>query len=170
MKFPALPAPASRKIFKAAMSPTPFSNDGACPRDSATVIGSQLDSSAEPPFTHRLGGFFIWHGPGMKPRFRKLASGIFSPATGPRRFGPKNRHRRRNAGNDQAAAEEPATFSKTRRPAASALGKYYQGHVSGKIASVRFYGDPAKTDYGFLRTSGGGLSAAEIPIIDSGLA
>jgi choline dehydrogenase-like flavoprotein len=31
------------------------------------------------------------------------------------------------------------------------LGKYYQGHVSGKIASVRFYGDPAKTDYGFLR-------------------
>jgi choline dehydrogenase-like flavoprotein len=37
----------------------------------------------------------------------------------------------------------------------SSLGKYYQGHVSGKIASVRFYGDPKKTDYGFLRTSGG---------------
>ena len=37
----------------------------------------------------------------------------------------------------------------------SALGKYYQGHVSGKIASVRFYGDPKKTDYGFLRTSDG---------------
>jgi choline dehydrogenase-like flavoprotein len=35
------------------------------------------------------------------------------------------------------------------------LGKYYQGHVSGKIASVRFYGDPKKTDYGFLRTSDG---------------
>jgi len=35
------------------------------------------------------------------------------------------------------------------------LGKYYQGHVSGKIASVRFYGNPAKTDYGFLRTSDG---------------
>jgi len=39
------------------------------------------------------------------------------------------------------------------RPAA--LGKYYQGHVSGKIASVRFYGNPKKTDYGFLRTSDG---------------
>jgi GMC oxidoreductase len=37
----------------------------------------------------------------------------------------------------------------------SSLGKYYQGHVSGKIASVRFYGDPKKTDYGFLRNSDG---------------
>jgi choline dehydrogenase-like flavoprotein len=37
----------------------------------------------------------------------------------------------------------------------SALGRYYQGHVSGKIASVRFYGDPAKTDYGFRRTPEG---------------
>ena len=36
-----------------------------------------------------------------------------------------------------------------------ALGKYYQGHISGKIASVRFYGDPKKTDYGFLRDSDG---------------
>ncbi len=36
-----------------------------------------------------------------------------------------------------------------------ALGKYYQGHVSGKIASVRFYGDPKKTEYGFLRTPEG---------------
>ena len=32
-----------------------------------------------------------------------------------------------------------------------ALGRYYQGHLSGKIASVRFKGDPRKTDYGFLR-------------------
>ena len=31
-----------------------------------------------------------------------------------------------------------------------ALGKYYQGHLSGKIASVKFKGDPHKTDYGFL--------------------
>jgi choline dehydrogenase-like flavoprotein len=31
-----------------------------------------------------------------------------------------------------------------------ALGKYYQGHLSGKIASVKFKGDPRKTDYGFL--------------------
>jgi choline dehydrogenase-like flavoprotein len=36
-----------------------------------------------------------------------------------------------------------------------ALGKYYQGHISGKIASVRFRGDPRKTDYGFLRTEEG---------------
>ena len=36
-----------------------------------------------------------------------------------------------------------------------ALGKYYQGHISGKIASVRFQGDPKKTEYGFLRDSGG---------------
>lgn len=33
----------------------------------------------------------------------------------------------------------------------SALGKYYQGHLSGKIASVKFYGDPKKTDYGFIK-------------------
>jgi choline dehydrogenase-like flavoprotein len=37
----------------------------------------------------------------------------------------------------------------------SALGRYYQGHVSGKIASVRFYGNPAKTEHGFLRDAGG---------------
>jgi choline dehydrogenase-like flavoprotein len=37
----------------------------------------------------------------------------------------------------------------------SSLGKYYQGHVSGKIAEVRFYGNPAKTEYGFLRDSDG---------------
>lgn len=33
----------------------------------------------------------------------------------------------------------------------TSLGKYYQGHLSGKIASVQFYGDPRKTDYGFKR-------------------
>ncbi|HEY3855128.1 MAG TPA: GMC oxidoreductase [Verrucomicrobiae bacterium] len=37
----------------------------------------------------------------------------------------------------------------------SSLGKYYQGHISGKIASVRFYGKPRKTDYGFLRDADG---------------
>ncbi len=37
----------------------------------------------------------------------------------------------------------------------AALGRYYQGHISGKIASVHFSGDPKKTDYGFLRTSDG---------------
>jgi len=37
----------------------------------------------------------------------------------------------------------------------SALGKYYQGHISGKIASVRFHGDPQKTNHGFLRAANG---------------
>jgi len=36
-----------------------------------------------------------------------------------------------------------------------ALGRYYQGHVSGKIASVQFHGDPRKTEYGFLREPDG---------------
>lgn len=36
-----------------------------------------------------------------------------------------------------------------------ALGKYYQGHISGKIASVRFSGDPKKTDYSFSRDTDG---------------
>jgi hypothetical protein len=31
------------------------------------------------------------------------------------------------------------------------LGHYYQGHISGKIATVKFNGDPTKTNYGFLR-------------------
>ncbi|MDD5200958.1 MAG: GMC oxidoreductase [Terrimicrobiaceae bacterium] len=35
------------------------------------------------------------------------------------------------------------------------LGRFYQGHVSGKIASVRFRGDPRKTDYGFHRDEHG---------------
>ena len=36
-----------------------------------------------------------------------------------------------------------------------ALGKYYQGHLSGKIATVHFKGNPKHTDFGFLRDSGG---------------
>ena len=36
-----------------------------------------------------------------------------------------------------------------------ALGRYYQGHVSGKIASVRFNGNPRLTDYGFHRDPDG---------------
>ena len=31
------------------------------------------------------------------------------------------------------------------------LGRYYQGHLSGKIASVQFTGDPKKTQYGLLK-------------------
>ncbi len=37
----------------------------------------------------------------------------------------------------------------------SALGKYYQGHLSGKRASVKFYGDPKKTNFGFLKDDEG---------------
>lgn len=29
------------------------------------------------------------------------------------------------------------------------LGKFYQGHINGQIASVKFTGDPAQTDFGF---------------------
>ena len=36
-----------------------------------------------------------------------------------------------------------------------ALGKYYQGHLSGKIASVVFTGNPEKTEYGFLKDQDG---------------
>lgn len=35
----------------------------------------------------------------------------------------------------------------------TALGKYYQGHLSGKIASVKFKGNPDKTDFGFIKDS-----------------
>jgi choline dehydrogenase-like flavoprotein len=31
------------------------------------------------------------------------------------------------------------------------LGKFYQGHLSGKIASVKFWGDSKDTDYGFQK-------------------
>ena len=48
----------------------------------------------------------------------------------------------------------PRVFQNRGGPPA-ALGRYYQGHVSGKIASVRFYGRPQNTDYGFLRTPEG---------------
>lgn len=36
-----------------------------------------------------------------------------------------------------------------------ALGKYYQGHLSGKIASVVFSGNAKNTDFGFIRDSDG---------------
>ncbi len=36
-----------------------------------------------------------------------------------------------------------------------ALGKYYQSHVSGKIASVCFKGNPKNTDFGFLQDADG---------------
>jgi choline dehydrogenase-like flavoprotein len=36
-----------------------------------------------------------------------------------------------------------------------ALGKYYQGHLSGKIASVVFNGNPKNTDFAFLRDKEG---------------
>jgi choline dehydrogenase-like flavoprotein len=39
-----------------------------------------------------------------------------------------------------------------------ALGRYYQSHVSGKIATVRFRGDPRKTDFFFSRDGDGTYS------------
>lgn len=48
----------------------------------------------------------------------------------------------------------PTVFEALNGPPGS-LGRYYQGHVSGKIASVRFTGDPKKTDYGFIREADG---------------
>lgn len=39
--------------------------------------------------------------------------------------------------------------------APDALGKYYQSHLSGKIASVQFYGDPKATEHEFLRDKDG---------------
>ncbi|MGZ3755656.1 MAG: GMC family oxidoreductase [Mucilaginibacter sp.] len=48
----------------------------------------------------------------------------------------------------------PALFNNIGGVPAS-LGKYYQGHLSGKIASVKFKGDPQKTEYGFQRDQDG---------------
>jgi hypothetical protein len=48
----------------------------------------------------------------------------------------------------------PGIFASRGGPPAT-LGRYYQGHVSGKIASVCFTGDPAATDYGFIRQPSG---------------
>ena len=48
----------------------------------------------------------------------------------------------------------PEVFRRLGGPPPS-LGKFYQGHVSGKIASVRFSGDPRRTDFGFHRDPDG---------------
>jgi len=48
----------------------------------------------------------------------------------------------------------PQVFSNLEDPPRT-VGRFYQGHVSGKIASVRFYGDPQKTDFGFHRDPDG---------------
>jgi hypothetical protein len=37
----------------------------------------------------------------------------------------------------------------------SSLGRFYQGHISGKIASVKFSGNPKKTDYYFMKDKEG---------------
>jgi len=50
--------------------------------------------------------------------------------------------------------KNPWVFSRLPAPPA-ALGRYYQGHVSGKIASVLFTGQPALTEYGFRREADG---------------
>src|SRR5690606_11151153 len=48
----------------------------------------------------------------------------------------------------------PSLFNSIGGPPSS-LGKFYQGHVSGKIATVKFYGDPRKTDFGFIKDKKG---------------
>jgi hypothetical protein len=48
----------------------------------------------------------------------------------------------------------PHLFTNIGKPP-NALGKYYQGHLSGKIASVKFDGNPDKTDFGFSRDADG---------------
>ena len=48
----------------------------------------------------------------------------------------------------------PKVFAKLPE-APPALGRFYQGHVSGKIASVRLSGDPRLTEYGFRREPDG---------------
>lgn len=50
--------------------------------------------------------------------------------------------------------KSPAVFA-GRGGVPFSLGKYYQGHLSGKIASVRFTGDPKMTDHGFQRSPSG---------------
>jgi len=50
--------------------------------------------------------------------------------------------------------KSPTVFEK-RGGMPPALGRYYQGHLSGKIASVQFAGDPEKTDFGFKRLAKG---------------
>ena len=35
------------------------------------------------------------------------------------------------------------------------LGRYYMGHISGRIARIQFHGDPQDTAYGFLRDRDG---------------
>lgn len=45
-------------------------------------------------------------------------------------------------------------FDRVGGPAAC-LGKFYQGHISGKIASVQFNSDPKTTEYGFIKHRAG---------------
>ncbi len=49
----------------------------------------------------------------------------------------------------------PAVFERGMVPAA--LGRYYQGHISGKIANVKFFGNPDRTDYGYIKTGDAAL-------------
>ncbi len=50
--------------------------------------------------------------------------------------------------------KSPQVFDELDEPPA-ALGKYYQGHVSGKLAFVKFHGNPKKTDHEFIVDSDG---------------
>lgn len=77
--------------------------------------------------------------------------------TGKREFEIKSNYFILAAGTQETTRillRNPQVFSELGKTPA-ALGKYYQGHLSGKIASVKFSGDPKKTDYGFLRDKDG---------------
>lgn len=49
--------------------------------------------------------------------------------------------------------KSPKVFPYGKLP--DSLGRYYQGHISGKIASIKFSGDPKTTDYGFVQDAEG---------------
>ena len=49
----------------------------------------------------------------------------------------------------------PSVFERGMTP--HALGRYYQGHISGKVANVKFFGNPDRTDYGYIKTGDAAL-------------
>jgi choline dehydrogenase-like flavoprotein len=62
----------------------------------------------------------------------------------------------------------PHVFARLPAPP-EALGRYYQGHISGKIASVCFNGNPRATEYGFRRESDGSYQRRRFQFTDQTL-
>ena len=48
-----------------------------------------------------------------------------------------------------------------------ALGKYYQSHITGKIAYINFYGSPEKTDFDLFKDRDGVFLRRRIKLLDS---